>query len=158
MVVVSDTSSISNLIQIKLIDILRELYGEIRITPAVQRELFRVSSQVPIIEDLTWIKIQAPTNQKLVFELLKDLDLGEAESIALAIETNADYLLIDEFLGRQIAEKLEIKIVGILGVLIQAKKLGKISEIARYVSDLRAIGFRLNQQLVQSVLEKLGEI
>lgn len=35
MVVVSDTSSISNLIQIGLIDILRELYGEIRITPAV---------------------------------------------------------------------------------------------------------------------------
>ncbi len=158
MVVVSDTSSISNLIQIGLIDILRELYGEIRITPAVQRELFRISAQIPVIEELGWIQVQAPTNQKLVFELLKDLDLGESESIALAIETKADYLLIDEFLGRQIAEKLDLKIVGILGILIQAKKSGKISEIASYVSALRNVGFRLNQQLIQSVLKKLGEI
>lgn len=86
------------------------------------------------------------------------MDLGESESIALAIETKADYLLIDEFLGRQIAEKLDLKIVGILGILIQAKKSGKISEIASYVSALRNVGFRLNQQLIQSVLKKLGEI
>lgn len=157
MVVVSDTSSISNLIQIGLIDILRDLYGEIRITPAVQRELFRISIQIPVIEELAWIKVQAPGNQRQVLELLQDLDLGEAESIALAIEINADYLLIDEFLGRQIAEGLNLKIVGILGVLIQAKKLGKISEVKKYIADLKANGFRLNQQLVQSVLEKLGE-
>ncbi len=93
-----------------------------------------------------------------MLELLQDLDLGEAESIALAIEINADYLLIDEFLGRQIAEDLHLKIVGILGVLIQAKKSGKISEVKKYVFDLKAIGFRLNQQLIQGVLEKLGEL
>lgn len=158
MVVVSDTSSISNLIQIGLVELLRDLYGEVVITPAVQRELYRIDSQIAIIEKLSWIKVQMPKNQKMVLELLEKLDLGESESIVLAMEMNADYLLIDESLGRRIATELGIQVTGLLGVLIQAKKLEKISELASYVQDLRRVGFRLNQKLVQSVLEKLDEL
>ena len=158
MVVVSDTSSVSNLIQIGLVELLRDLYGEVVITPAVQRELYKIDSQTTLIEKLDWIKVQGPKNQKLVLELLEELDLGESESIVLAMEMNADYLIIDEASGRRIATELGIQITGLLGVLIQAKKLRKISEISIYVQELRKIGFRLNQKLVQGVLEKLGEL
>lgn len=94
MIVISDTSSISNLLQIGLIDILTVLYGEITITPAVRRELYSLPEQEKQIEALTWLKVKAPQDQRMVVELLEELDLGESESIALAIEEKAEYLII----------------------------------------------------------------
>ena len=157
MVIVSDTSSISNLYQIGLIDILKGLYGEIWITPAVQRELYVISKQQDAIDKLKWIKVKVPVNQKLVLKLLEDLDLGEAEAIALAIEQKANYLIIDEYMGRLVADKYGVKIVGVLGILILAKKKGLISSVKVEIGKLQAIGFRLNKKLIAKVLNKLGE-
>ncbi|MFK7932152.1 MAG: hypothetical protein AB8G22_01500 [Saprospiraceae bacterium] len=104
MIIISDTSPISNLLQINHLWLLKELYQEIIIPPAVQRELYAIAIQEEKIGVLDWIKVVAPTNQKLILELTADLDLGESESIALALEFKADYLIIDEYLGRTIAQ------------------------------------------------------
>ena len=157
MIIVSDTSSISNLLQIGLIDILHTLYGEITITPAVRRELYALPEQEKQIEQIGWIKVQAPLDQKMVVELLKELDLGEAESIALAVEEKAKYLIIDEYKGRAIADAYGVKIVGILGVLIQAKQQGVISSVKPSIEKLIEIGFRLDKKLIAKVLRSLGE-
>lgn len=58
MIIISDTSSISNLFQIDLIHILFELYGEITITPAVRRELYHLKDQEEQIEKIDWIKVK----------------------------------------------------------------------------------------------------
>jgi predicted nucleic acid-binding protein len=155
--IISDTSSVSNLFQIERIDLLKSLYGKITITPAVQRELYALEEQKEI-DDLKWIKVVAPKDQKRVMKLLDELDLGEAESIALAIERKAKYLIIDEYRGRLIAEQYGVKIVGILGILIQAKQDGLIDSVKDEVQKLRQVGFRLNQRLVDGVLKRLGEI
>lgn len=157
MIIVSDTSSISNLLQIGLIELLYRLYGEITITPAVERELYAINEQSTAIEQLDWIKVVAPKNQKLIIKLLEDLDLGESESIALALEYDAQYLIIDEYQGRLIADQYGIKIIGILGILIQAKQKGLLQNVKEPIEQLRSIGFRLNQQLVSNVLKKLDE-
>jgi predicted nucleic acid-binding protein len=154
--IISDTSSISNLFQIERIDLLKSLYGKITITPAVLRELYALEEQKEI-DDLKWIKVIAPKDQKRVMKLLEELDLGEAESIALAIERKAKYLIIDEYRGRQIAEQYGVKIVGVLGILIQAKQDGLIDSVKDEVQRLRQVGFRLNQRLVDGVLKRLGE-
>ncbi len=78
---------------------------------------------------------------------MEELDLGEAESIALAIEHKAQYLIIDEYRGRLIAEQYGVKIVGVLGILIQAKQDGLIDSVKDEVQSLRQVGFRLNQRL-----------
>lgn len=65
----------------------------------------------------------------MTLQLEKELDKGEAESIALAYSIKADYLLIDEIKGRTIAEKLGLKIVGLIGVLIEAKNKNIISTV-----------------------------
>lgn len=157
MIVVSDTSAISNLFQIDLLDLLQQLYGGVIITPAVQRELYAIPSQRKIAEAFSWIDVINPSNQQLVAELLVKLDLGEAESIALALEKRADYLIIDEFLGRRIADEYGIKIVGVLGILIQAKQKGLVKNVKPYIEKLRDNGFRLNPGLVDKVLRQLGE-
>jgi len=157
MVVISDTSAITNLLQIGQLDLLRLLYGKILISPSVQRELYQYADQSEQIEKLVWIEVKYPENQKLVQKMLKDLDLGESESIALALQENADFLIIDEQLGRKIANSLNLKVVGILGVLILAKKRGLLIEIRTSLESLIKIGFRLNQNLINSVLKQLGE-
>lgn len=158
MIIVSDTSSISNLIQIEQLHLLNALYGEITITPAVKRELYRIESHIQVIENLDWIKVISPVNQQMVLRLLNDLDLGESEAIALAIEQNAEYLIIDEYLGREIAQKFNIKVIGVLGVLLSAKEKGLLTEVKPHIDKLQQIGFWLNQNLLKLVLTKAGEI
>jgi len=157
MIVVSDTSAISNLLKIGQIDLLKVLYGRVYITPAVRRELYRDIEQSSLIEKLDWIVVGYPKNQILIQKLLTKLDLGESESIALAIEEKAKYLIIDEYLGRKIAHSLNVKIVGVLGILILAKKEGLINEIRSSIELLLANGFRLNRELIDTVLQRLGE-
>ena len=158
MIIVSDTSSISNLLQIGLIDILHVLYGEITITPAVKRELYRLPDQERQIEQIDWIKVKAPQNQGMIVQLLEQIDLGEAESIVLAMEEQAKYLIIDEYKGRLIADSYGIKIVGILGVLIQAKKESIIPAVKPPIDQLIEIGFRLDKKLIEKVLKGLHEL
>jgi predicted nucleic acid-binding protein len=158
MVVVSDTSAISNLYQVHQLDLLEKLYGEILIPSTVERELYSIPSQESLLETFDWIKVAVPSNQKLVYELSQKLDLGESEAIALALEKNADYLLIDEYAGRSIADDLGLKIVGVLGILIQAKQENYLQEIGPVIRELKEIGFRLSDSLVDIVLKKIGEM
>ncbi len=158
MTVVSDTSAISNLLAIDCIDLLEAMFGEVMITPAVQRELQRVDSHKTLHEKHPWIKVSSPINQKLVSQLLNDLDLGEAESIALAVEKSASYIIIDELKGRKIAGRLGLKVVGIIGILIKAKLDGMVPQVRPLIDGLSAHGFRLKDDLVKDVLKRLGEV
>ncbi|MGB3548019.1 MAG: DUF3368 domain-containing protein [Saprospiraceae bacterium] len=158
MIVVSDTTAISNLYQIGIADILKELYEEINISPGVFRELSKVEEQASFLKnESNWIVIKHPVDQYLVSKLLNDLDLGEAESIVLALELKADYLIMDEKLGRKFAAEYGVKITGVLGVLIRAKQKGIIENISRYIEKLQDIGFWLNPKLVKKVLDSLDE-
>ena len=158
MVIVSDTSAISNLYQIGQIDILRALFGIITIPPAVKREIDVIPAQKEGIENISWISVATPTNQQFVNELTEEIDLGEAEAIALSIEQHAAYLIIDKYVGRRIADEYGVRIVGLLGILIQAKQQGIIMAVKPHIEALRKLGFRLNQTLVTSVLKQLDEI
>ena len=157
MIVVSDTSTITNLYQVDRLDLLRSLYGMIIIPPAVRRELYRIEGQEEVIEKLGWIQTEYPKNQSLITELLEELDLGESEAIALAIELKADYLIIDEYKGRAIADKKGVKIVGLLGVLIAAKRIGHLQAVKPLIDKIQINGFRLNRSLIDKVLNALGE-
>ncbi len=158
MIVVSDTTAISNLYQIGIAGILKELYDEINISPGVFRELSKVEEQAFFLKnESSWIIIKHPEDQYLVSKLLNDLDLGEAESIVLALELKADYLIIDEKLGRKFATEYGVKITGVLGVLIRAKQKGIIKNISHYIEKLQDIGFWLNPKLVKKVLDSLDE-
>lgn len=162
MIIVSDTSPVSNLILIERLDILRKLFTEIIIPTAVDAEI-RALKQFDIdlsaYENAEWIKITAPTNLQKVQTLQINLDEGEAQAIALALEINCDLLLMDERIGTNIARQEGLQTVGLVGVLIKAKEEKIIKEVREVLNELRNVaGFWLGNKLEKKILEELGEI
>lgn len=86
------------------------------------------------------------------------VNVGEAEAIALAVELNATRLLIDERLGRQAATERGLKITGVLGILLAAKRQGFVTAVQPTMDDLVAqAGFRISSQLYADVLITANE-
>lgn len=159
MIVVSDTSPITNLAAIGQLDLLPDLYQKVIIPSAVYRELTAAEGRYPgaIVQSLDWIEVCDVSNSLLVTALRIELDEGEAEAIALAQERAADLLLLDERRGRLAAGRFGLRVVGLLGVLIDAKRRGLILQIKPLLDELIRIGFRISQELYERVLQAAGE-
>jgi uncharacterized protein len=161
MIVVSNTSPISNLAALGRLSLLQQLYSNIIIPTAVADEIARVATiytQAATVPTLDWIQIQPVMNTAMVQTLLTDLDAGESEAIALAIELKADLLLIDEDLGRKVAAGYRLKLKGLLGVLITAKRRGFIPAVKPLMDDLIIQArFRVSEELYAEVLQAVGE-
>ncbi|MCG8329252.1 MAG: DUF3368 domain-containing protein [Chitinophagales bacterium] len=156
MIIVSDTTALSNLIQINKLQLLQHLYSEVIIPTSVYDELY-VLVDLEIITkeilDQDWIIIRSVKNTEQVNDLLKVLDIGESEAIILAQELKADYLLIDEKEGRLIATKKRMKIIGTLGILLKAKQKNLIKSVVEEMDKLRQIGFWINDSLYLKITE-----
>ena len=95
----------------------------------------------------------------MVEKLSLELDRGEAEAIALAIEVEADRLLIDERIGRNVAQRYGINITGLLGVLIAAKKNNFIRELKPLLEQLISEAkFRVHPDLYRQILQDAEEL
>ena len=149
MIVVSDTSCITNLIAIGRVALLRELFGVVLIPPAVRNEL---AVQHEILPD--FFEVRAPFAHTVVAGLLEEpLELGEAEAIVLAEETHADYLLIDETAGRAVARARGLTRIGLLGVL----QRGLLVNVRPDLDALQAAGFWISPKLRQRFLSEMEE-
>jgi len=161
-IIVSDTSPITSLAAIGQLDLLRQLYSKILIPEAVYQELTGTATLVPgssEVKTLEWIEVRQVTNRPLIVTLLEQqLDEGECEAIALAIELNAELLLIDERRGRAEADRLGLRIIGLLGVLVEAKQKGLILAVKPVLDNLIATAqFRVADALYARILNTVGE-
>ncbi len=110
------------------------------------------------IAQATWVKRQSVRNTPLVTALRLELDAGEAEAIALAIETDADLILLDERIGRRAAQRLGLTAVGTLGVLIAAKDRGLLAAVRPVLDALRVdAGFWIADDLYSAVIKTANE-
>jgi predicted nucleic acid-binding protein len=154
MIVVSDTSAITSLLQIRRIEVLARLYGEICIPQAVQNELLQTHRTLP-----EFVRVRQTESKADVQRLCAELDLGEAEAIVLAKEISADYLLIDETLGRQVAVREWVKVIGLLGVLLEAKDRGYITSVREVTTELETFaGFRVADAVKKIIFREAGEV
>ena len=161
MIVVSDTSPISNLFVIGKLELLRDVYQQIIVPQAVFNELMKLQAfgyDVRQIGDLDWVAVRQPINLKQVLLLQMSLDAGESEAIVLSQEIHADLLLIDERAGAKKAKELGLKTIGLLGVLVKAKELNLITSLKPILHDLETkAGFWLSAKLKKEVLDYIGE-
>jgi len=148
-IIIADSSSIIVLHETDLLHLLHEIYLQVTITPQVADEI-RIA-----LPD--WMKISAPSDQQMVSTLLKDLDEGEASSIALALEHRNSLPIIDEKDGRKVAISLNIPIIGTLAVLLEAKQKRLVSSFKECLNKLLNKGFRVSPQLIEKFLKESGE-
>lgn len=162
MKVVSNSSPLINLSRIGKVDLLHQLYDQLLIPEAVWQEVVIDGSGQPGAETIRtadWIQRHTVQNQPLVQSLRRELDPGEAQAIALAFEINADVLLMDERLGRDIAEHFGVCYIGLIAVLVDAKHRNLISDVKILLDDLRLkAGFRVSDSLYRQVLSDIGEM
>jgi len=160
-IIVSNTSPISNLAKVGQLSLMQKIYEEILIPCAVHEELLDQragETVVTAVRSATWLKVHSVQNQQLVTELRTRVNIGEAEAIALAVEIGANPLLIDERLGRQSAKEYGLKITGVLGILLLAKRQSLIKAVAPIMDDLvNQASFRVSSQLYKEVLAIANE-
>jgi len=144
-----------------LLDLLDTLYGEVLVPPAVVDELEHprpASAVVVRVADHPFFRVQLPADAMRVAELRRTLDPGESEAIALAEELKADLLLIDDRRGRARASSLGFNTMGVVGVLLRAKRAGMISQVAPLLDRLRAeLRFFISDVVRAEVLRRAGE-
>jgi uncharacterized protein len=140
------------------LDILRSLYGEIMIPPAVREEFLSTEKETrrKTLKDEAWIRVVKLENPNRA-GAFASLDEGEAQVLALAEEQNASLVLIDERKARRYAERLKLPLSGTLGVLLLAKEEQLISAVSPLLKALLEAGLYLHDDLVEQVLKLAGE-
>jgi predicted nucleic acid-binding protein len=135
---VGDTSPSTNLAAVGQMELLQQLYGDVFVPEEVAEELVDCGPSSVGYVDVTqfaWLHVRPVANRPLVVSLLAELDIGEAAAIALATEREA-LLLIDERRGRHVAQRLGLRHVGLLGVLVVAKHRGLIPSVRSCLDGL----------------------
>ncbi len=147
MIVIADASCLITLDNIHELHLLPRLYAEICVTPEVASE---VGSPLP-----DWVLLRSTSNQALVDKLTEELEIGEATSIALAVETPDCILVIDEKKGRRTAISLGLAITGTFGILMKGLEAGFIDEPETIVERLEKVGFRISEGLKDGMKDRI---
>jgi len=161
MVVVSDTSPLINLATIDHLWLVPKIYGQVIIPLAVFNEIVVEGIGEPgatEIQSADWVLIQNCSPSPLWDNLMSQLDPGEAEAIALAVEIGAVRILMDERKGRQFAINLSLKPVGVLGILLRAKQERLIPYIRPLMNRLLdEADFFIHTALYNEIIHIAGE-
>lgn len=158
--VICNTSPFQYLHQIGLLHILPALAGRIIIPQAVVDELAQgrdAGVNLPDPLACEWVVIRRPVSVSAL-PLITDLGPGETEVLMLALESQDTMDILNDALARRVAESQGIRIIGTLGLLLNAKQAGHVSSIREYVDQLEALRFRLAPHTRAAVLKLAGEL
>ena len=142
MIVVSDSGPLIALSRLGMLPILQELFGEIVIPEEVRKEVVEKAKRVEVegIKDLS------------VDILSKEIERGEAEAIVLAKKLNADLLLLDEKIPREIAKSLGLQVAGTIALIYEALKRGVAQgDLEEIVLEMKRRGVWISEEIVREV-------
>lgn len=157
MMVFSNTTPMIALSSIQRLDLLPRLFGHIHLVNEVVDECEAGGTiTVPSLRGLAWLTIveSTPISHS---SLLLELDKGEKHTLDMAQKYQADWVLIDEKIGRNMAEYLGLKVTGTLGVLLKAKQQGLIPSFLDSVKAMRAQGIYYQTALINKLAPTVGE-
>ena len=157
MKVVVNTTPIIALASIGQLELLQRLFGTIMIAEAVYQEVRAKQSYGYDQIESEWIEVQAIQGQLYKQLLLSQLDSGEAETIILAKEVNADFVIIDENLGYRFASNVGLTAIRTLSILLRAKEKGYLSQLKPLLDEMMAKGRWYSRSVYRSCLHQAGE-
>lgn len=158
-VAIADSGPLICLARINHLELLNRLFVKVLIPPEVWNEITVRGKDHPgalEIRQATWITVQSPDPQ-LVKPLSILVDAGEAEAIALAQTTFDGIVLLDDSRARKIAQRLNVKQIGTIGLLLRAKRQGLIETISPHIDALIENGIYIRRELIDAVLFEAGE-
>jgi predicted nucleic acid-binding protein len=157
--IICNTSPLQYLHQLRLLETVAALVGELIVPPAVVAEISagrKRGVDLPDLNRLDWVKVRVPLSST-VTSLVTDLGPGETQVLMLALESADAIVVLDDGMARQFAETLKLRLPGTLGLLIDAKHAGMLSTVTPQLNRLQALGFRLAPATRTAVLRLAGE-
>ncbi len=155
--VFSNTTPFIALSSVGLLHVLPSIFGEIVVAPSVVDECSEGGRiLVPDLKNLSWIKVQA-VQSDMRLPALFELDRGERDTLLLAALSPKALVIIDEKLGRNMAEYLGLQVTGTLGVLAKARTLGLIPSFLQAAHGMREQGIYFHEGLVNRIAARVGE-
>lgn len=158
---VTNTSPLIFLAKLNRLELLQKAADEVFVPSAVIEEIRQHSDEASekIEEALSsWLRVRQVKDRQIIDVLLADLDYGEAEAIALAREISADRIIMDDLDARRLAWRLNLNVIGTLGLLLGARLRGELSSLKQEIDRLQREGFRASAALVEAVLREAGEL
>jgi len=148
--VISDTSSLILFDKIGELELLTKVYDLIITTPQIALEYGKSLPE--------WIHIVDIKDKKYQVFLETQVDWGEASAIALEKEIENSILLLDDLKARKLADKLNMRFTGTLGVFHKAKQLGIVDKIKPLITKLLMTNFRISENIIFELLKINDEI
>jgi uncharacterized protein len=158
MICVTNTTPIISLAAIGQFVLLEKLFGKIIIAQAVYDEIKAKQGYGFNEIDSSFVEVKEIKGQIYRDFLLTELDLGEAETIILAKELNADFVIIDEALGYKMANHSGLTAIRTLSLLLKAKQKGYITEVKPLMDEMIIKGRWYSNQVYQTFLNQAGEL
>jgi predicted nucleic acid-binding protein len=158
--IVSNSSPLIHLAKIDQLHLLHDFFDQIIIPNAVYNECViedKEYQEISRIKNADWLQTCHVSDRNLVILLQSEIDKGESEAIALALEKSAHLILLDDAEAREKARLYHLKITGTIGILLRAKKEGKLQSFHQVINQLQTTGFWLNEKLKQRLLVEVGE-
>ncbi len=157
--IIADAGPIIALCKIGQFNLVTQLFNQCLITQTVYEEVMTGTDRAVdcLQRAIKSNKVTVKPSSAIELELLKILDEGEAASIALALENSGCALLIDEAKGRQIAEHLNIPIIGLAGLLLLAKKKQMINVVMPLLFEIRNNGYWLSDKFLKEIAKLSNE-
>jgi len=154
MKVVSDTTAITTLLKAGQVCLLRELFEKVFVPQAVWAELMAFHSELP-----DFVELRAVSNVSQRLPGTETLGRGEAEALLLAKELNVRLLVTDDRKARLAARRLSIGCIGLVGLVVQAKRAGKISSVRDLLETIETKGgLYLSDAVIAEALRLADEI
>lgn len=157
MILVADASALIALATCSGLEWLDSLFGQVVVPEEVYREVALTEKpQATRLRAYLQGKVR-PIDMSTYIYLDAYADIGETQAMLLYKALNAHYLLIDHKRGRKVAHLNQIKTIGSLGVLLQAKRTGLIAHIKPHLDQIEASDVYMAPSLITAVLHMAGE-